>query len=335
MDMKEFTSLELVSLVPELSNIVEPCTDAQTHCNSRNADRDIYYSLAQWYRNQPCFCDANCRFYGDCCNNSLNTGMFEHDTLSCERRSYSSEKVYSVYKCPTTWENDDIRKECEDCKFDLINNVPVIDSNDIIYKNVYCTTCHAVSTYKFFLIDLKCLENNITVQNIQDHLDSNKCKRNFFPPVGNRTLHYCKNFISHCSMEWDNDTESTIVRDKCFHSSVRFVYTQYSVYKNEYCARCNFELFATCEKGRSSDFSTFALSHLENHEFYPLSIMFDLNVMSGVSSNVGYDLVKTNMTVDNTEVCRYKEVYDPFIGKCRSISCIEKAEYINGSCVNI
>ena len=122
-----------------------------------------------------CFCDSHCTFYNDCCadyriycgNKQHNSFGVSQQELSCIKPNYvvlysNIYPIWVVSKCPRGQKSEEIIQNCEiadDLQLNITtlqNLVPVIDKNNLIYRNEFCAKCNGIERFEYFTKIIKC-----------------------------------------------------------------------------------------------------------------------------------------------------------------------------------
>ncbi|KAK8747789.1 hypothetical protein OTU49_016607, partial [Cherax quadricarinatus] len=128
----------------------------------------------------PCYCDAQCHLYSDCCHDvytpplsatpsSLNSSYFTCRSLN--PRSYYM--MYMVTRCPEGTENNLAAKCNHTAPPSYLMDIPVFSSSSgIAYRNIFCAKCHrdfSVQRYNFSLSCSMNLTSTTQLENMTYH----------------------------------------------------------------------------------------------------------------------------------------------------------------------
>lgn len=279
-------------------------------------------------------CDDLCDFYDNvCCDNtSSKNALLEKWQYECVRmfpEMYdlnldcrgSSQGVYGVYmvtKCSKNWTDDFIKAKCEgNSHKEILERIPVCDSHFemVVYKNMFCAFCNKLSLerIKFWKFDLMCSAD-------EDDRNLGDC----FIRYINRPHRMCAvNEIESCP---ENGTINSALRDKCEIGISQNVYVWkhvnvFDVYKNEFCAQCNF----VTENLQCWAFQAFTCwpKDLPPYTHVQAMIMFTLDVKSDVNS----------LKVFNDTACGDGVLYNPLDKRCLNVTCLPLLNTcISGKC---
>ena len=234
-----------------------------------------------------------------------------------------------------------VQVKCEDgiLHEDSFMNLPVTNRQfPILYRNPFCAQCNGDTDIIFWQIQLECerlpsransTENDFLLQAVQFAKGHPQyCGLKFDPPV-NTTVRTCKSHIGRC----DRLFKDKHLRRKC-KKSTSYAYVGLTVFKNKYCAECNFvnETYLSCEDTRTPR---------QIYDEIPLyapaySIVLDLNGGLGAiqQARVGLDgRLEVTQTVTAQQYCPQEQVYDYFTASCRSPFCQPHHQFINNQCV--
>lgn len=99
-----------------------------------------------------CWCDAECIHYCDCCHDA--PYLFENNVQRCQELGQvlqclvlpgQSYGMMGMMKCPQHNSTSEFRKLCDDTVYSVQNLPPVVDSNNMVYKNKHCAECHGIT----------------------------------------------------------------------------------------------------------------------------------------------------------------------------------------------
>ena len=310
------------------------------------------------YVDQNCFCDDVCMLYGDCCQDYEPTSTTVTPPLqtssddinpgrgvgSCERVASIDHRVEIniVKSCPGQFEEVAVRLRCEQRVYsDVFYDTPVTGvGSKVLYQNLFCAQCAGEVNVSFWHLKIGCGEvpvlNNsshagipsspVDTHGLLDHVmsadnrDKYFCTVEYYNPL--YPARYCKSYLGKCHRDWTNRK----IKRRC-RSHTSYVYAGKQVFKNQYCAQCNYvnDSYTSCEDTRSPRFN--------NKELWdtiaPFTILIDPNKGSGTvkygALNNNYE--GTNINTGETHItimlCSKFEVYDPFSKRCRKVMCFD------------
>ncbi|CAF0993624.1 unnamed protein product [Brachionus calyciflorus] len=252
--------------------------------------QDICYDSCNQYTQavQSCFC-TECEYFDDCCadavKNKNSSTIF--NIYQCNSRYNEKEFIYTLGKCLKIDANLSIKNKCENFGTNLLESTPVYsDQTKLLYKNIYCLMCNVenidIKKIKIFeiIISNPPLSINLTILNESSNFIIKK-------PLDVPEPRKCQKAIETCPLNFKNQT----VRDLC-GSYTAYRFNRFGmVYKNEYCAQCNFP-----------SESVFCYSNRDFPNFNGLQILFDLTNLRGtlelqVNFNDEYNQQYKNTTI--------------------------------------
>ena len=295
---------------------------------------------------ERCFCDKLCSMAGDCCS-GVNASHWPTAKQGPGRESFTcayipeistSHTISIVDRCPGQYLDMGIKFECETAARGGLLNLPVSDpSTDVLYRNVYCALCHGAEEYVYWLETLYCSNSDKNETQIPTSAtkttekaldlklfkDQNRCLHKTYQHP-NFTHRVCRRHISVCDKIWPDE-----VYEKACASHTNFINVGQTVYKNKYCAICNYEVIDILHSNCACvDISLpdVEMNGTEFEGFNSFAIVMDVN--NGQFRNEKYgDIISTKDKCSNTEV------YDPYTSKCRSLHCLKPLELKNGLCL--
>ena len=203
-----------------------------------------------------CYCDDQCySIYQDCCydyelycgkqQHGINkTQILDRSMVSCiPGHDARGKNIWMVTKCSRGWLNKKILYKCENVSkrsiFDVENiyqYLPVIDGNNIVYRNAFCAQCNNIENFTYFSLNITCPilppSSLSSLQEITSFVLEYCGYDNIFSiPAQNQARRYCNGLlVQHCHM---SDSE------KCRNGPVAVVTAKHVNYKNVWCAKCN------------------------------------------------------------------------------------------------
>ncbi|XP_033109891.1 uncharacterized protein LOC117111126 [Anneissia japonica] len=297
-----------------------------------------------------CNCDSHCQLYGDCCydywtnctvNNTPSPSQAFWDRTACT----DSYRFYLISKCsPNTIDFVNWSKCEKPNPDDLLQNIPVSDSFNIAYYNVFCALCNGVPILDVVAWEIiaQCRYANIGYnshlltatmapttpigfRNILSDIDRAEECYYEYQPVGNLSKRHCSNEygFTHCPMHYPDEEVANYC--KMYRAPV---HENGVVYANPHCARCHGILSYFC-KNVIPDTPDFLLPE---GEIIPIAILVDFS-----SGSVSVESPSEKFTSENVD-CGLGRVYNPFNDKCietvceqgkvsTEIGCIELIEF--------
>ena len=219
-----------------------------------------------------CYCDETCTAYNDCCvdaNISASkrippTECLPYTAVQSARRHIG---IYVVTRCPPDT-NTEIAQKCEIA--DIMRYGPwVVDSNDYVYKNAFCTECHGVVKYKPFSVEMHNVSFHVYTQfNSISSLDFLKILYNLtnndnvvsemIPPKGS--------IVRFCALY--NEPISAYKEHCSGHLYVNPVISESNLFKNPFCGPTRTKRCLGSELQSNAD---------DYYFMHPMSVLFPLS----------------------------------------------------------
>ncbi|KAG1670726.1 Adhesion G protein-coupled receptor L3 [Nymphon striatum] len=310
------------------------------------------------FAKRSCFCDKNCKEYGDCCidvaERTPTKGLIRNYQMwTCAKIpvafAESVDHIYIKGKCPQTWSDTYIKSKCEmdlQIKVDYMQQIPVLGKRtNITYTNVYCAICNNDDEIHQWNVTVSCeggisekaLKNSnfLSITNYNSASKSwnffykNKTSiicsfyvSDFFQNYAMQTnARACKPKINSCPKNWSNIEDST----RCSqYASYR--YSRYKIYNNEYCVKCN--------DITNTDVSCFQLKRRRVYSSSrPVSSLDDYG-----SSDYGYRdypsiSVLFHIKHQTEDKCKATEIFDLLRNRCIKIKCGRLFKLEGGHCI--
>ena len=299
------------------------------------------HSLASNPYNNPmqcCKCDCTCVSIDDCCAdfdvskhcnledpsdlviNNVDVSLY--DCIGVPGSDSNNYAFVLVSKCPASWTDINTRLNCEVERnlTDVVGLLPVIDGNGVTYKNIFCAFCHGQSV------------NEVTFWEIT------KLKSPFFggadggytvrwPDIDNARPRSCPyGFVDSCP----GDAEASLIASCQSYFAPFFLDGYPKPFWNPHCAICNgFSDQLLTEYCTSCDVSCpFGSTEGRCYEICPtldrfltVDVLFDFT-----------DLDSNQYGTDASQTCEQDAIYDPFLEKCRSLSCPPDFILVDSTC---
>lgn len=232
-----------------LQNVCSQYDSCRERCsnNNRSIDNQAY----------NCYCDEQCySVFQDCCYDyELYCGkqtpginkmkVLDRNIISCTPGYEAKGKnIWMVTRCSRRWLNKETLYKCENVSksniFEAQNiyqYLPVIDINNIVYRNAFCAQCNNIANFTYFTLNITCdILPPSSLSSLFEMISfvSEYCGYgNIFSILGqNQARRYCSNFVEqNCKILSDSE--------KCRKGSVAVVTANYVNYKNIWCAKCN------------------------------------------------------------------------------------------------
>ncbi|CAF0940808.1 unnamed protein product [Brachionus calyciflorus] len=209
-----------------------------------------------------CFC-TECEYFDDCCSDAVKNRTFStnYGNYECNSQYNENEFIYTLGKCLKSDTSLSLKTKCESIGSNLLELNPVYtNQTKLFYKNIYCLLCNVekidIQKLKIFKIifPVPPLEINATILNLNSSFVIKK-------PDNIPEPRKCVKGINTCPSNYTNQ----LIRNSC-ESYTAYRFDRFGiVYKNEYCAECNF-----------INESVFCFSRRDYPDFNGLQILFDL-----------------------------------------------------------
>ena len=293
-----------------------------------NTTHSIFSSSNSKQTISDCYCDKSCdAVFWDCCGNykescSANSKSTDNDdfykrkgkwrciTMKVDTRGcLRSEGSWMVSRCPSSWQNDEVKTKCHNPSLSLdahslLLYLPVAGLPDLLtYRNQYCALCNNVSKYEFWTLIFKSdaiPPPYYTPNDFAEFIARNYHLLEGIRPKDGQRIRWCtySDIVSTCP-------DSTLQQGlkNCVQGTVGLVkdVNSNTTFKNTACALCN------------------GYNHVcgvSKRDVHPCSI--GDSAISRAISLRNYGVSTT------TKSCRRNEVYDTFLEKCRQTYVINE-----------
>lgn len=281
----------------------------------------------------PCDCDDTCSLYGTCCpyqHNNVYAYQYElsnnesqpiSDRLGCMTPLYSTtqkDEYYIVKSCPATWQDANIRDQCEVPTLDSLDSIVPhsAENSGLAFQNIFCAKCNVFEIKsKPWSLEVSCkhfqslysLTNEfIFVQSARNTKEI--CKIVFSPPKGLREPKRCdahfpvglKHSIGTCPPEAE-----PALKGLCgeLGSTLGF---RVDKYKNIFCAMCN-NFSTSCVPGRV------VTDGSNGHFISPIKLLFNFSGLRQKVSSIhrqcrGIKWENTVVRVTSLRTCHHPKM---------------------------
>ena len=215
----------------------------------------------------PCSCDPQCRYvFGDCCADFervcdasllLEDTTHHHFRWRCRKifaePKFANKSLYMVDRCMQGWPNGEISINCSTREaksfHDILLAVPVLDRNEVLFRNIYCAFCNGVKPKDVIFWKVKFPETaefdhskalNVSKKNdvsydpfLMDkfvNISEIRLSKNTF---GARI---CLDIIKSCIY-----THSRVLVEECEHGPAALISDGKRNFKNNACLACNYQ----------------------------------------------------------------------------------------------
>ena len=223
-----------------------------------------------------CQCDAQCAFYGDCCQDSPH---FKPSSLKeCvtagdwNTPANFKDNYYMTKSCPSTWNDEETRSKCQNYTV-TIRNEPILglpvtsNATNITYVNYHCAKCNGDlgmrTTIRWTLAVTCGAKFSLPLPNIIEIMKEATYGDDFMfkPTFANASYHTCQLYVWRpfrllrrchlktvvtCLRTWNNET----VRKQCETYTSLVFRMMNKPFRNPHCATCNNvpDRLTKCEK---------------------------------------------------------------------------------------
>ncbi|XP_068700614.1 uncharacterized protein [Montipora foliosa] len=288
-----------------------------------------------------CFCDKFCDEYGDCCfdfnklcrkrvnprGNPLSQHEICRPVVNQDVRKYLGFAVWST--CPRNWTDENVSRNCQnEDGSDVLNDWPVFDRDRrITYRNVFCARCNGAVNTTYWKLEADCSEwfnttvfnFNTTVFNLSDLMRF--AHSNCSVKIRETWVQYMKQCIPRFQ------DCSGIGREKngsyCQSQCLGYAFPVNSVSRNNTIIRFRNLQCALCNGFKPSSLKI-NLPPKPPSDGFPLpslTILFDFT--SSFENRVTVKALEQN--ISHVWYCASDEVYDPYIGNCKSIVSLQRS----------
>ncbi|KAG8179122.1 hypothetical protein JTE90_012531 [Oedothorax gibbosus] len=208
----------------------------------------------------PCSCSSSCTLYKDCCYDSPYRNQVkkpsDRPSTICLSLSGRGQQYRVVSDCPKEWEQTS--RFCTES----VGHLPPVTSRTTgtTYANIHCASCHGEDSVDSWPVELRCCpEHNSFSERkyvyisgqMWSQVGDHKCLCRFeahhddYTFLNDHEVRTCdvQLEISKCSSSWRAPAvnNSRFVRKECY-SFLEPVFIGEKVYRNRYCAQCNFKI---------------------------------------------------------------------------------------------
>ncbi|XP_068755906.1 uncharacterized protein [Montipora capricornis] len=278
-----------------------------------------------------CFCDKFCDEYGDCCFdfnklcrkrvNPRGNSLSQHEICRPVVNQHGPKYVGFAVRntCPKNWTDEIVRHKCQnEDQSDLLNDWPVFDPHRrLTYRNVFCARCNGAVNTTYWRLEADCSDwFDTTAFNLSELMRFAHAKCSV--KIRESWVQYLKQCIprfQECSgIAIGREKNGSYCQSQClgYAFPVCFIINKIVRFRNLQCALCN----------------GFKPSYLKIDCFYqtgplppppPLTILFDFTTSFETRVTVIDEKRDLERIINHVCYCAANEVYDPYVGKCRSI----------------
>ena len=200
-----------------------------------------------------CFCDPSCdSVFHDCCfdyNTHCNASSMKEKSFKneldglwkCSKVDDNSRSIWTIGKCNPTWKDNKIATKCATPnRREVSTQIPVVDSNNVTYRNRYCAICNQVRSYEPWNFEIQCdaePASHYTEEESWQFTDY-FCKSQFLRlSISRRGIRYCYDVIQTCQNTSDQHRRNCAERPTGLVAEIQIQKN----YKNFDCFLCGSE----------------------------------------------------------------------------------------------
>ena len=330
-----------------------------------------------------CRCDSLCTAYGDCCAGGPPLACTDPanvisrlDGLQCQRTEniflghYRHVHIgdrgayWMVSACPDTWPTSSEAAAIQsNCTYGDDSLPPVSDNaTGVAYRNVYCAVCNGVESAVRWGYELGCTswlqqelaeaEYGLVLFQLTLEVIHRECLVCGYRPPPDSNTRACYPHVSSCLPSAVSSEDYQLAVEQCASGPFSPVWAKPGgrIYRNEYCAQCNYDTPTTCATLPGEIFPNVDLISLPasicaaeaeqrlGSQRRPLSILTNITTIDqptfegipfSAVLDVGSDGVQIKISTISTTFtveCEEGQVYDPALQGCRPVLCAEVFE---------
>ena len=311
-------------------------------CTNLSSRSPLIYDDEEYFQKRNCFCDSQCKDYGDCCySSSKSTVQYECidyllPTITNKTLPFYRLSVWMKTECLQIYHGSPIESQCRNIGNQSFQENPILfipvtsSQTNVTYRNYYCAYCNnefdeylRFWEYKSFCPsdgteqrDYLILDNDQEA-NYYLHNLTKTCTKTIVYPHENQTsqpsvfIRPCKQSISaSCPLNTSID-----LAQNCSISPINYRYLRNSeiIYRNPYCAQCHHSANLSATTCHDPNLRS-AMPPMTLTRTQPLSILFDPNLLKSYLTNSDR-IYSTNYTCS-----RSNELYDLTEQKCTKVT---------------
>ncbi|CAB4042555.1 G- coupled receptor Mth2 [Paramuricea clavata] len=247
---------------------LDECDDQIRSCKGYwRCSKSFAYNQNIYENETPCSCDPQCRYvFEDCCadfESVCDASLLLEDTTHHHFRwhcrkiftepKYANKSLYMVDRCMQGWSNGEISINCSTREaksfHDILLAVPVLDRNEVLFRNIYCAFCNGVKPKDVNFWEVKFSETAEF-----DHLKALTSKKNddisYDPFLMDKFVNIseirlskntygvriCLDIIKSCIY-----TQNRALVEECEHGPAALISDGNRNFKNNACLACNYQ----------------------------------------------------------------------------------------------
>ena len=256
------------------------------------------------------------------CRKRVNPGgnpLSQHETcrpvVNQDGPKYVGFAVWST--CPRNWTDDIVRRKCQrGNQSNLFNDWPVFDRDRrITYKNVFCARCNGAVNTTYWKLEANCRKwFNTTAFNLSGFMRFAQfnCSVKIRKTWG-QYLKQCIPRFQDCS-GIGREKNGSYCQSQCLGYAFPVNFMNLIRFRNLQCALCN---------GFQPSYLGIDLKPNNENPIPQLTILFDFT--SSFENRVTVKDRKMHFERNISHFCALDEVYDPYVGKCKSIVSLQRS----------
>ncbi|XP_038051635.1 uncharacterized protein LOC119724595 [Patiria miniata] len=290
-----------------------------------------------------CKCDDACVLFDDCCFDSadvcdrippsLELGGFTADWFGCVwvlGSQFTHIGYVMVDRCPDDWRDGSMRSLCDKPvdATDVIGSMPVYDEQGVDFKNIFCALCNGRSLNRLNRWDVLGSDNGIesTVNTYYPSLNQTLPTKGWVsnPPENHTEIRKCPAHVIDTCLDEFRGTE-TERACRSYYAPIRADEKNIR-YRNPHCAMCNGKVLVPdnscmdqvcrdkCEPEPWGGCQSICSPY---DDFFTIEVLFDFTSSSSI----------------NGRSCSEGQIYDPFLERCRVLTCAAGYRINGDECV--
>ncbi|XP_068755917.1 adhesion G-protein coupled receptor D1-like [Montipora capricornis] len=256
------------------------------------------------------------------CRKRVNPGgnpLSQHETcrpaVNHDGPKYVGFAVWST--CPRNWTDDIVRRKCQrGNQSNLFNDWPVFDRDRrITYKNVFCARCNGAVNTTYWKLEANCRKwFNTTAFNLSGFMRFAQfnCSVKIRKTWG-QYLRQCIPRFQDCS-GIGREKNGSYCQSQCLGYAFPVNFMNLIRFRNLQCALCN---------GFQPSYLGIDLKPNNENPIPQLTILFDFT--SSFENRVTVKDRKMHFERNISHFCALDEVYDLYVGKCKSIVSLQRS----------
>ncbi|XP_038051842.1 uncharacterized protein LOC119724727 isoform X2 [Patiria miniata] len=329
-----FTGVEGYNNTGYLCGSKQLCGDECQQQHPINGSHDYIFHYCQ--------CDDACSLFDDCCYDyadmcgpeppRLERGEFTIDDFGCvwvTGSQFTHIGYVAVDRCPITWTDEPTRDLCErpvDAG-DVIGSLLLHDDQGVDFKNIYCAICNGRSYDRLTPWEISAAGNTRSSSIMYyPSLGMFLPAKGWVikPPQGHPFIRECPAHLVDTCLE---EFHGTNIEKGCkaYYAPIK-IGDGDTRYRNPHCVMCN-GLKVVADNSCSDQVCSHSCepTHWTNCSSIcgPIDNIFTIEVL--------FDFTSSNSITGTS--CSVGQIYDPFLGRCRVLTCTAGYHLVSNECV--